>query len=366
MTATDLRSVLAEHLDSVAPPSGDLERAISAGRGIRRRRRRTTALAVAGTVGLCGAIGAVGIAVLGDDGPDVARDPSYASVGDLDFSEGVRAYADPGVEIHLGGRSFSARDLEYLDTDAAATPYGVVFFDSGRPLLLNADGHVLRLVEEDVDFVEGFHPTAKADAVEPLVAWATLRDGVATLTVRDMETEEDVATAEIDCGACRDLVIDGIDGGVVFVRDGDGTRTWDSATGEWADFAGPRTRVADVRSGVVLYSGPAPTSPGDWQVVNGPIDSELSYDGRYVRGWSSRLEPVDPDDEPIVLEQGPVEQGDGLGFWAFDTDGSVLVATTGSYPDFTVYDCVLPSGECTELGPLSPTAGDPMFIGVDM
>lgn len=365
MTATDLRSVLAEHLDAVAPPAGDLDRARAAGRSIRRRRRTT--IAVAGTVGLCGVLALVGIATIGDGGPDVARDPGYAGLGPLDFSDGVRAYADPGVEIHLGGRVFPAQDLEYLDTDAVATPYGVVFFDDGRPMLLDGNGDVLRLVDGEVDHVEGFHPTAKADAVEPLVAWATLRDGTATLTVRDMETGEDVAAAEVECGRCGDLVIDGIDGGVVFVRDADGTRTWDSATGEWADFAGPDTRVADVRNGVVLHAGPAPSAPGDWQVVAGAIDAQLTFDGAHVLYWSSRLEPVDPEGEPIVLERGPAsEKSDSFGWWAVDTDGSILVATGAEYPRFAVYDCEVPSGVCTDLGPLTPTGGDPMFIGVDM
>jgi hypothetical protein len=43
------------------------------------------------------------------------------------------------------------------------------------------------------------------------------------------------------------------------------------------------------------------------------------------------------------------------------------VAAIGrTYPDYTVYDCVLPSGACTELGPLHPVGGDPEFIGNDM
>ncbi len=32
----------------------------------------------------------------------------------------------------------------------------------------------------------------------------------------------------------------------------------------------------------------------------------------------------------------------------------------------TVYDCQVPSGTCTELGPLTALHGDPEFIGVDM
>ncbi len=77
----------------------------------------------------------------GDDGPDTAH---YESLGALDFSHGARAYADPGEELHLAGRTFPARDLDYLDTDAVATSYGLVFFDDGRPMLLGTDGDVVR------------------------------------------------------------------------------------------------------------------------------------------------------------------------------------------------------------------------------
>ena len=135
----------------------------------------------------------------------------------------------------------------------------MLFFDSGRPILLGEDGRTRQLVEGPVDAVEGFHPTAKADSTAPWVAWATMTDGDTTLTVRDLESGDDVASTEVECeGGCQDLVVDALDEGVVFVRDAAGTRTFDSATGEWADFAGPRTRVADVRNGVVLYDGPPP------------------------------------------------------------------------------------------------------------
>lgn len=364
---TDLRTALADRLDAVETPPGDLDRALRDG-SVLRRRRRTTAVGVAGLAAVVGA-GSLGIATMaGDDGVGAGIDESrYASLGALDFSHGVRAYADPGYEIHLGGRTFPADDLDWLDTDAVATPYGIVFYDAGRPLLLQESGDVAALDSSAAKAPGGFHPTAKADVAGDLVAWATWTDGLATISVHDMGTGDDVATTDVECGSaeCKDVVIEGIDGGVVFVRDADGTRTWDSATGEWSDFAGPKTRVADVRSGVVLYDGPAPTAPGDWQLVPGAIDAQLTFDGEHVLYWSSTLEPVAPGGSQIVLEQGPAD-GKGFGWWTFDTDGSVLVATGKDYGDFTIYDCEVPSGACTELGPLSPKGGDPQFIGNDM
>ena len=279
---------------------------------------------------------------------------------------GVRAYADPGNKIWLGGREFDAKQLSYLDTDAVATGNGVVFFDDGRPMLLDATGTVSKLVTGKVDGGEGFHPTAKADARSPLVAWATRSGDTTTITVRNLDTGADIASTTADCGRCSGMVIDAIDDGVVFVRDKQGTRTWDTATDSWSDFAGPDTRVADVRNGVVLYDGPAPPPSGDWQLVNGPVDGLLTFDGNHVVAWSSTLQPTSPGDAPIVLSAGPRTEGQSFGWYAVDTDGSVLVATGTNYNDYTIQDCEIPSGACTRIGTLKPTGGDPAFIGVDM
>lgn len=358
----DLSDLLAERLDDLPVPPPDLEAVRSAGRRLRRR-RRTAALGGAGAV-VAAAVGlsaALSVVPDGDDGHPT-RDPAYASVGPLDFSAGARAYADPGVEIHLGGRTFDYGELTYLDTDGVATPQGVVFFDAGRPMLLDARGEVSRLVDGPLDSPEGFHPTAKADRDGRVVAWATLRDGVATITVRDLVTGEDAGSTTLSCGACGELVIDGIDQGAVFVRDGAGTRTWSWESGDWKDFAGPRTRVADVRNGVVLHTGPAPAHPGDRLLVKGAIDAQLTLDGRYVLYWSSTLRPTHPEDEPVLLAVGPRTMKSGVAWYAVDTDGSILVATA----DRTVYDCVVAPGSCTELGRLTGEGGDPEFIGVDM
>ena len=364
MNTTELRAGLEKRLAAVDPPSGDVERAKLSGRAIRRRRRIGTGLGVVATSAV------VVVAALQLTGPGTGSrgEQAYASLGPLDFSQGARAYADPGGEIHLGGLSFPAKDLEYLDTDAAATSHGVVFFEGGRPMLLGGDGEVSPLVEGPVDSPKGFHPTAKVDAKAPRIAWATVLDGAATLAVQDLASRELLATAEVDCGSCDALVIDAVDNGVVFVRTAQGTRTWDTATDEWSDFAGPATRVADVRNGVVLYDGPTPTSAGGWRLARGAIDSQLTFDGRHVLAWSGHLEPTTPGDAPVDLAVGqPRRPGDyANGFFAVDTDGSILVAHAKRYPRFTVYDCEVPSGECAELGPLTTTGGDPMFIGNDM
>lgn len=358
----ELSDLLAERIDEFPVPPADLDAARATGRRIRRRRRTTAAAG-----GAAVALAAAGLVLTGTGGDGgTVRDPSYASVGPLDLSEGARAYADPGVTLHLGGRAFPYAEMTWLDTDATATQEGIVFFDAGRPMLLDAKGEVSRLVDGPLDAPDGFHPTAKVDSAGRLVAWATLRDGTATISVRDLGTGDDLGSTTVDCGACGDLVIDGIDQGAVFVRDGAGTRTWTWGDDRWRDFAGPKTRVADARGGVVLYQGPPPTEPGEWRIVAGAIDAQLTLDGRYVLYWSSTLQPTIPGDAPVVLPVGPPAMGDSFGWYAVDTDGSILVATGTDYPDFTVYDCEVGAPQCDEVGRLEPTGGDPQFIGSDM
>jgi hypothetical protein len=363
--STDLRDLLAERIGTAPVATGDLEAARSTGRRIRRRRRAATGVAVAAAVV---AVGSAVVAVEGGSGPGERTAPDRgeiaSSLGALDFSSGARAFGGGNGEfVYLGGRKLPASELEWLDTDAAVTSYGIVFYDAGRPMLLDEAGRFSPLVVGPLDDAESFHPTAKYDGRAPLVAWATRRDGQATITVHDLASGADVASVEPDCGRCGELVIDGLDRGVVFVRTGAGTRTWDSATGEWADFAGPDTRVADVHNGVVLYDGPAPTHPGDWRVVAGAIDAQLTFDGTHLLYWSSTLEPTTPDGQPVLLEKGPAD-GQGYGQWTFDTDGSVLVAVEEQRRD-VVYDCVLPSGRCERVQELE-TGGDVTFIGNDM
>ena len=342
---TDLRDVLHDELDALAVPPGDLGRVRAAGTRVRRRRVAT---------GVAAAVLAVGVVVAGfaghGSGPQQSRgiDP----IGRLDLSHGLRAYADPGRVVHLGDRAIAAPLLDDLDTSAVATPYGVLYYDNGRPALLDESGEVNGL-EEGAGPVDG-SPTAKVDAQRPWVAYATSRDGDQQVVVRDLSSGEVVARRVID----GKTVIDALDDGVVFLRTPDGTSTWDTQTGELEELAGRRTSVADVRNGVVLYDGPEPTGPAaaSYRLVPGAIDAQLTYDGAHILYWSNMLEPTDGG-EPIVLDQKAA-------FFAVDTDGSILAATSGNPARF--YDCEVPSGRCTDLGSLEMTGGDPMFIGTDM
>lgn len=359
MTELDLRESLELHLDRVDVPPPPLGPVVVAGR--RRRRLRRGAAATTVTAALA-AVVLGGVHVMGSEQPGRGLDSAGSlSLGPLDFAHGARAYADPGRELHLAGRTFPAGELGMLDTDAVATAYGVVYFDHGRPTLLGRDGKDHPLVAGDVD--GGLRSTAKADSVHPWVAYATRRDGTTTLTVHDLQTGEDVASTTIDGLGADGLVVDALDDGVVYVRTEQLTRAWDTADGTWRTVYDGGGRVVDVRGGVMLYDGEPPADLG-LRRVEAPVDATLTFDGRHVLSWSSRLRATDggPD---LVLDQGPT--GKGLGFWAIDSDGSVLVARPdGGYPDFLVYDCDASSGACELLGPLKAKGGDPEFLGADM
>ncbi len=357
-----LRTHLRTHLDATVPPPADLSAVLRRAR--RTRQRRTAVLASIATAAAV-AVGAMVVTARDAASPEL---PSFVASGEAAVDRGLRAYAMPGDRLHMAGRTFPAETLEYLDTDAVATPSGVVTYDGGLPVLLEPSGETVLLDRGPTDQPDGFHPTAKADAREPLVAYGLLSGGQVTVTVYDLERRAVVAAAEVPCdGGCSDTVIEGLDSGTVFLRDGEATRMWDYRADTWTDLAGKRTRVADVRNRVVLYDGPAPSSPAEgWRYVPGPIDAQLSYDGEHVLDWTAVLEPTRAGGTPITLEQGPKRPG--YAFFTFDTDGSVLVALGPSDPggDHPVYDCELPDGACEELDPLAPGAGDPMFIGNDM
>ena len=370
LTTEELRRELTAHLDTVTPPPGDLGAVHRRGRRLRTRRLAGPGLLAAAAVG----VGALVLSQTSAPAPDrgstgPAPTGVVATDGQVDLSHGLRAYASPGERLYLGGTSLPLTEgMDYLDTDAVATRYGLVYTDpSGRPELLGELGRPEPLGPAS-KAPPGFHPTIKADAFRPVVVWATLHGQELTVTAYDLKVRKVVATTDITCSDdCSEFVIDGTDSGAVFLRNPKGTTVWNYDTGESFMLAGPRTRIADVRNKTVLFDGPAPSGRMDgWLFVPGPVDGELSHDGRYLLYWSDTLQPtVDGGAKPIKLDL-PVKAT----FFTFDTDGSVLAATSGN--PSRVFDCALAtgtstsSGSCHQIGEMATPHGDPMFIGNDM
>lgn len=360
--STDLRDALSDRLDRVSAPPGDLVAVMRDGRRIRTRRRA----AVAGVIAATLVVGGVAVSQL--MGPSdtragegqVATDPTVVTTP----ADGLRAYADPGGVLHFGGRTVPVDQVAGLDTDAVATPGGVVHYDAGRPVLLDLDGNTT-MIEGAVEAPRDWHPTAKADSTSSEVAVAILSDGGPRLFVLDTETRELVDMIDVVCGGC-DVVIDAFDDGAVFFRDGTGTKVWDLDGDFTRPFAGPRTSIADVRNGVVLYDGALPQpEPGvgqrDYTFVPGAIDSQLTHDGAHVLAWSSTLEPTGAG-EPLQLS---VTEKDNAVQWTIDTDGSILVASRSGSATL-VHDCDSVTGACERVDALEVTGGDLMFLGNDM
>jgi hypothetical protein len=293
----------------------------------------------------------------------IAPDTDVAVPGGFDTTEGLRAVGAPGVELLIGGSrvSLEGGSLPFLDTDAAASSYGVLYTDAdGSIQLLEPDGEARPLTDPGAVPSEA-HPTIKVDAADDLAAWMTYDDGEPALQVYDLAEDELVASTSPPCmDDCDALVIDAISGGRVVLRGEQGTVTWNwtSPDQAWVPLAGPATRVADVANRVLLYDGPRPTRlPEGWRAVPGPVDGLLTHDGEHVVAWDRVLPSTRPGGDPIRLEDV------GAIFYTVDTDGSVMAATLSPTE---VYDCDVPSGGCEKFATLPEGAGDPVFIGNDM
>lgn len=397
---------LAHRLDGLQPPTPDL--AAVTGQGRRIRRRRTGLVATAGlAAAACGAVIA-GQAMIGGPGGSAE---AYAPLGALDLSNGLRAYAVGDGKVYMAGRTFDEGDVRYLDTSATAVPQGVVFFDSKlRPHLLDESGNVTRLGDGSTADIKEFRPTAAADVNSTIVGWTIRHDDRVQVVLYDVAARKQIATRDVPCaGKECDVRIDGLDGDLAFVRTAEGPFVWDRSDDSWTKIAGPETRIADVHNKVLLHDGPAPDLTGPlatgWRSVKGPIDAQLTFDGKHILDWSSTLKSTTPGGRALKLDV----PGQGEGFYTIDTDGSVLVAMMGSsgftqavppahapeldpadrgpgtqvlreelritdaVPDLpatgdsmtTFFDCEVPSGACKKLGE-HEVNGDPMFVGNDM
>ena len=358
-----LKRTISERVSEVTAPSPDLGAVRRRGAGMRRRRMLGAGGALAAVV----SVGLLAPALLSQ--PPQAEES--APIAGLDFSAGLRAFAspDPDGGISFGGRVFPRTDMGQLDTDATATPFGLVFFDSSARAHLLAEDGTDTVLAAPGDDAGDFRPAAKADAVLPLVAFTQPGDGHVEVVLYDLRAGGAVDVLEVACSGseCGEVTVEAVDRGLVFVRTAEGTYVWAPEAPEpsrWTQLGEGRFRVADVRNGRILWADAPPTpsvgSPvADWRFVPGAIDAQLSFDGKHILSWSRKLSPTAPDGAPVVLEDV------GAIFFTFDTDGSVLAATLGTEAH-KYYDCELASGNCVLIGTLEGVSGDPMFIGSDM
>lgn len=361
MSTDQLSRALTDHLEGVAPPPLDLADVRARGGRFRRRRR----LMVAGVT--AGAVAAATFAFfhLADRAADVIRPQTEVAVpGGFDVTNGLRAVFSPSTRLFLGDTSvpIKGEDFFWLDTDAAASSYGVLYTDTDGTIQLLEPTGVARPLAEGGRVPGEAHPTIKVDPATDLAAWMTYDGGEPTLEVYDLAEDETVASTAPECmGDCDALVIDAISDGRVLLRGEAGTLawTWASEDQEWMPLAGPATRFADVQNKVALYDGGRPTRlPDGWRAVKGPVDGLLTHDGAHVVAWDRVLPSTLPDGEPIRLDDV------GAIFFTVDTDGSVLAATLDDPSE--AFDCDVVTGTCEKYAEVPPGGGDPQFPGTDM
>jgi len=139
--------------------------------------------------------------------------------------------------------------------------------------------------------------------------------------------------------ACREVVVEAVDRGLVFVRTGDGTYAWDhGVTGKarWTLVGEGEFRVADARNGRILCSYVAPTPAS-----NSPVADWAFTEGDHAGGEGRDL---------VHLRHGRVGPGRGQR----RTVGRRVLRLRD------------PVGQLHEIGEISTRSGDPMFIGDDM
>ncbi len=377
-----LTGTIIEHVTARAQSVPDPQVVVRRGRAIRRRRKFLGWAVPAAAVAILGAV-AMGTARTEQQAPglDVPRPETFAPVGMLDYSHGLRAFASPDADgmVSIGGRSFPVRAKGYLDTDATATAFGLVFFDrAGQPHLLAQSGTDQVLAPIPTRVGRDVRLSAKADARRPLVAFTQPSAHGVSVQLASLVTRRSLDSIEVACAgsACKDVRIEAVDHGLVFVRTQGGTFVWDPKSTDaarWTLLGKGAFRVADARNGRVLWSFTPPTpasdSPvADWHFTQGAIDAQLSYDGRHILDWSPTLKPTEPGSHVIRLELK------NAAWFTFDTDGSVLAATRvdrstaaeNQKSSSTIFDCGLSSGACERIGSVSTKSGDPIFIGNDM
>ena len=158
---------ITRQVDGVAPPPPDLSRIRSRGR---TKARMRSGLAASG-VGL-GLAAAGALAVL-QFGGDARREPLQpASVGQLSFSEGLRAFSSQdGETMYLGGNQFPIEAIDGLDTEAVVTPEGLVYASEGQKYLLTDSGASYPLGAPAPGGAQsGYSSIVKYDATSSLVA----------------------------------------------------------------------------------------------------------------------------------------------------------------------------------------------------
>jgi len=313
-----------------------------------------------------------------------------ADVDTLDFSRGVRAFADPGSDaVHLGGRRIPLEDVPGLTATGVTTPSGVLYLTPRQELRLLGESGEQRVLRAALGVPRaGFTPSAAFDPYTDtaVVLSLTARSGRAVVAAYDVVTGDLLDEQRLRLADATRAYLGGADHGVAAVNyRGAGVLSW-----RWG-VAGPATgelapsdrRVVDMRNRVALverlaedpyglvWRQPSARSEqlGRFRYRAGRAGDRLDPSGTYrVSSLWSRpadlpriVSAIRPGGESLALSDLP----DGRTALAFDSDGSVLAAvSTGpaARGPAGVYDCDPAESTCELIGEIEVTDGSSPFL----
>lgn len=333
----------ADRLDVPPAPAADV---LGRGRRLRRRRRASQAVAGLAVLAVIGGGALVVDSLSGGNGsphPEVAGTP--ADLG---------AVFSIGATVYLDGGAISARIDDDMVTSLSYTSAGVVVGherrvdDVTRFSLVTPSGSVRPIG------AEGEWPVPATDPGRPYLAFVQEVDGIDTLLVHDVTTDEQVASVPVpDVETFGSL---SLSGDLAYLSDGDGVLVVDWRTGEShrsTTLTDPR--VAGGRAGTFDATGPTVLDADSGAtLLSATVDSadvdggsfDLSPDGRYA---VLTLDPQVPKELRVYdVNAGTSVTVRGLGSyvgWAAD-DTLFTVSTTG-----VITQCSPTTGACTTSRP---------------
>ena len=350
---TALMSAEADRLDVPSPPAADV---LTRGRSLRRRHRAGQAVAGLAVLAVIGS----GVVYLQDPGEEQGAAIDPAAAGEASSDRGVGAAFAIGTTVYLDEGETSAaiddkavKSLYYTSAGVLVRHGNNSYSDGGGPQrfsLITPEGTVKPL---DLVTEETVHAT---DPTQPYVVYVQRVDKVATLHVRDVTTDREVASVDLP-DATDPYSSPALDGDTVYVRNGDSVFVVDWRSGEVATSDsltseivagghavagyGESPTIIEVSTGeVVLAADLAPDSYGYFRLSpDGSSALLAAEDMNYVEGETVFMSSV------YDVTSGEAATVPGASYDFGWTAGGDLFKVSD---DGVLTTCAVATGDCSE------------------